>query len=337
MMRKLISKLKLTSNSKKVNLSMKKVLDNLPGSWYNILKDERVSNTPSLDDLINQLPHDYRKTRANPATLNCQSLSSLTTAMKTVWDEHFPTVNEPLIAGGAIRDSITSLPFNDIDVFIDLRGMTREEGDDLIHLFFYLLQKQLRAEDPENAFGQVIDMSNPDYDEGFENIGKEKPLIFQITTKAGDRPHPIHADQRVNIYHTVQIIGLWPDGEKPLDLLSGFPYNLVKGAMTLDGKVFIHKEMEQGFLTNTIKVYSERGQEKVDTWKERNYGTLEHFQIEDQFTTLVDKAKKALKLKQKENPCSEIVLPSKNFTFPDYRPRWIQANNVEIRNPVPRR
>lgn len=170
------------------------------------------------------------------------------TSLKEAWEEMkdlFP--NPPVVAGGALRDllldeCVKDFP-DDFDVWVDCSHFdTTEEAEDALTLFASAVKNSKVFASEGTVFANRTEVSLYSSTGETNDANEFKRTIVDIIDITG-RPSPdLRPDlnQRYRPYCCpIQIIGVKNKIEKPLDIVRGFHYNLVKAALTIDEEIHI--------------------------------------------------------------------------------------------------
>lgn len=240
----------------------------------------------TMNELIAQNSLDPVVSEQNRATI-----TDIGEALRQVVNENFPQLRYPVVAGGAIRDTIFGLPIKDFDIFFDTSVFEDEEPEDIALLLIAMVCEKLgEHEYPELRncrFGMV------GYDDGYavgegedrkvpfvvyENYPYKDPLGERIPGQWDlDELAPAAPDPRPYAFPMLQVIGHKDDRlrTEPVAFLEYFDYGLVRGLFDPNDMTFkLHPSLEETLLSREIPYNNQKTLNRVTNFFDKLYGPV---------------------------------------------------------------
>ncbi len=236
-------------------------------------------------ELINEHSLDPAQSGVNRATV-----MTIGEAIRQVVNENFKELRYPVIAGGAIRDTIFGLPIKDFDIFFDTSVFKDDEREDMALLLIAMVcEKLAEHEYPElrncrfTAIGH-----NEGYPIGegetrkipfivYENYPFVEPSLGLVNWEQGfldvvpDDPVP---DRGIYSFPTLQVIGHGDERlrTEPIGFLEYFDYDLVKGLFDpSDMNFHAHPDLLECLKSKDVKFNNDRTRDRVHNFFDKMF------------------------------------------------------------------
>lgn len=204
-------------------------------------------NTDELTQLVKQFSKDKDR-----SLKRIELLKSVVDKMSSAFDELYPDMRKPIVAGGAIRDIILGTAYiRDFDFFIDC-------------------EKQ--GEDPDEVLLLVLDKLST---EGFI------PAFLVGNAYQGEDINPTWTicDLLTPHSYTIEMISR-PDSDDLETLIGGFDYSLVRAGYDLETKKwYFDKSLVESLRTKKILCESKKTFARVNRWLDRDYTLMGKFRL----------------------------------------------------------
>jgi hypothetical protein len=237
----------------------------------------------TMNELIAQNSLDPVVSEQNRATI-----MDVGEALRQVVNENFPQLRYPVIAGGAIRDTIFGLPIKDFDIFFDTSVFEDEEREDIALLLIAMVCEKLGEHEYPNLrncrFGMVGHNDGYAVGEGedrkvpfvvYENYPYEEPVQEWIPDQNMWNEAEAVPDPRPYAFPMLQVIGHKDDRlrTEPVAFLEYFDYDLVRGLFDPnDMKFAFHPSLEQTILSREISYNNQKTLYRVTDFFNKMYG-----------------------------------------------------------------
>lgn len=231
--------------------AVKKVLDKSGERCYNIINDGAGALGSLNTDIATvttggRNSDDIRK----KILLVCEAVKKFTADFK-----YSSVPLRPVLAGGSIRDIFLGTRNRDIDIFLDLGYIPDpEERQDTYDIFVEDLAKHLAAIRER--------MENSDY-----GGAAFMPGSLAVSNLRSFMPNDGNPLYRCDI----QIIGVSDGYKKPIDIITDFDYNLVKGGIDIMAdELILSEEAWKGYTNKEIIVDLPSGFKRSFDWLARS-------------------------------------------------------------------
>lgn len=260
---------------------MKKVLDKVSLAWYNnrIRYGKGKSPIMTMNELIATTSIDKALSEHNRATI-----LNVGEAIRQVVNENFREMRHPVIAGGAIRDTIFGLEIKDFDIFFETSAFKDDEAQDIALLLIALICEKLAEHEypklrnvrfgtvghvKEYAVGEGEDRKTPfvvyenyPYDPG---PGEWIPGQWNVLLDEPAEP----PEERPYSFPMLQVIGHKDDRlrDDPVAFLEYFDYGLVRGLYDPQDSTFkLHPSLEETLRAKKVVYSNEKTRRRLDNF-----------------------------------------------------------------------
>lgn len=224
----------------------------------------------TMNELIAQNSLNHVVSEQNSATI-----TDIGEAIRQVVDENFPQLRYPVIAGGAIRDTIFGLPIKDFDIFFDTSVFEDEEREDIALLLIAMVCEKLSEEKYPDLNNCRFNMVG--HNDGYAlGEGKDRKVPFVVyennsplvedDIRWGDVPDvpPI----------MLQVIGHKDDRlrTEPVAFLECFDYGLVRGLFDPSNMAFaFHDSLQETLASREIPCNNQKTLNRVSNFFNKMY------------------------------------------------------------------
>lgn len=291
----------------------------------------------TMNELIAQNSLDTVVSEQNRATI-----MDIGEALRQVVNENFPQLRYPVVAGGAIRDTIFGLPIKDFDIFFDTSVFEDEEREDIALLLIAMVCEKLgQHEYPELRncrFGMVG--HNDGYAVG-EGEDRKVPFVvyenypFKVAEEAGwnweqNMWNEVEAapPPRPYAFPMLQVIGHKDDRlrTEPVEFLEYFDYGLVRGLFDPNDMTFaFHDSLAETLLSREIPCSNQKTLNRVTNFFDKMYGLVRGPELAASF--------KVVDTRPKEVPPVDVPFEAKTTTLSSWAEYFPVAKPVKYIRP----